>query len=74
MTDFITKLVKDLEDAAARPEIAGGNVDYLLRTAAIYLADQQAEIGSLKAQMRDMTWENDHLRTLYDNKLSYDGY
>ena len=74
MIDHITKLAQDMEAAAERPEIKGGNVDFLLKSAAMHLRDQQAEIESLNARIRDMSWDNEHLRSLYDDRRGYDGY
>lgn len=65
MMDFISQLASDCKEASERPEIKGGNIDYLLKAAAMHLENQQAEIGSLKAQMRDMSWDLENSRITY---------
>lgn len=66
--DFISKLAADCKEASERPEIKNGNVDYLLKAAAMHLEDQLAEIGSLRAQMRDMSWDIENARQRYDER------
>lgn len=74
MIDHITKLIADLKDASERPEIKGGRVDFLLKSAALHLEDQQEEIKSLKDMNKEMSCDNENLRSLYDNTARYDGY
>lgn len=75
MNGFIANLVKDLKEASERPEIKGGNVDYLLKTAAFHLENQQTDIESYKTQIREMGWELDIARQNIDERRRYDeGY
>ena len=71
MSTYITSFITDLKNAADEPENKGGKIEFLLRTAAHHLAEQEAEIESLESRLRDMTWEIDNLRTLYDNTVQY---
>ncbi len=66
--DFVAKIAIDCREASERPEIKGGNIDYLLKSAAHHLEDQLAEIGSLKAQIRDMGWDLDNARQRYEER------
>ena len=68
---YIETLVADLKEAAEQPENKGGKIEFLLRTAAHQLSEQSAEIESLKSRNRDLGWDIDNLRTLYDEKQLY---